>query len=86
MPPCVHPHLIVLVPFWLPHLKQPPSHRPPCFRCLPAGIFCCSLEGLRSMKAVRSRLGQTLKLPARSLQDLCEQMKIGYHQVRATLP
>ena len=26
----------------------------------PHGIFCCSLEGLRSMKAVRTRLGQAL--------------------------
>uniref|UniRef100_A0A7S2JQA6 Uncharacterized protein n=1 Tax=Haptolina brevifila TaxID=156173 RepID=A0A7S2JQA6_9EUKA len=40
----------------------------------PHGIFCCSLEGLRSMKAVRTRLGNTLKIPARSAQELCELM------------
>ena len=28
----------------------------------PHGIFCCSLEGLRSMKAVRTRLGQAIRI------------------------
>ena len=36
----------------------------------PHGIFCCSLEGLKTMKAVRTRLGLTLNLPARSASDL----------------
>ena len=40
----------------------------------PHGIFCCSLEGLRSMKAVRTRLGTTLQIPARSAQELCDLM------------
>ena len=44
----------------------------------PHGIFCCSLEGLRSMKAVRSRLGTTLKLPARSGVELCDHMMARY--------
>jgi hypothetical protein len=40
----------------------------------PHGIFCCSLEGLRNMKAVRTRLGSTLNIPARSVQELCDMM------------
>ena len=40
----------------------------------PHGIFCCSLEGIRSMKAVRARLGQTLNIPARSAPDLHDLM------------
>jgi hypothetical protein len=40
----------------------------------PHGIFCCSLEGLRNMKAVRTRLGSTLNIPARSVQELCDLM------------
>ena len=40
----------------------------------PHGIFCCSLEGLRSMKAVRTRLGATLSIPARSSSDLFDLM------------
>ncbi|KAL1515200.1 hypothetical protein AB1Y20_004261 [Prymnesium parvum] len=44
----------------------------------PHGIFCCSLEGLRSMKAVRSRLGSTLKLPARSGVELCDHIMARY--------
>ena len=40
----------------------------------PHGIFCASLEGLRSMKAVRTRLGSTLNIPARSSQELCDLM------------
>ena len=40
----------------------------------PHGIFCCSLEGLKAMKAVRTRLGVTLNLPARSASDLYDLM------------
>ena len=42
----------------------------------PNGIFCCTLEGLRSMKAVRTRLSQTLNIPLRSSggRDLYELM------------
>ena len=40
----------------------------------PHGIFCSSLEGMRSMKAVRTRLGNTLNIPARSAQELCDLM------------
>ena len=37
-------------------------------------IFCCSLEGLRSMKAVRTQLGATLSIPARSSSELFDLM------------
>ena len=40
----------------------------------PHGIFCCSLEGVKTMKKVLHRLGASLNLHARSASDLCKQM------------
>ena len=40
----------------------------------PHGIFCCSLEGLRRMKDVRTRLGTQLNIPARTAPELYDLM------------
>jgi hypothetical protein len=40
----------------------------------PQGIFCCSLEGSRSMKQVRMALGQALNIPVQSGKDLHDLM------------